>query len=368
MLLRLGFEKQPPSGIQRPARSWPTGAHNSSARRNVENRIVKARSVARRDIAAILALSEQNHLTTLLRRNPSTASSWWSTKRVQSERSASNQSAYLYWFSVQKSHSWWFDSAAAPWLLGAGVVAAAGTGWFFTVGPGAGGGISRSRTRVSAGESEHVHAEAVEGVASDRRVTLSTVSRLMEEARFPAAGVSSLDFKNAMKHVLGKDAPHGEVLAAWFSMFDSDGDGRISGGEFLAVAAVLAAPDVAVAPSADAGAAQPLPKGCSEADVARLVFDAWDKNRNGVLTRAEVSSALRRLPITRSDMQVIMGLLFPPAESVPERILRLDMAQRTLAVRVLRSRLDMDTLQKRVFCDELLLSQLLQELVRESKL
>jgi len=263
----------------------------------------------------------------------------------------------------------WFDSAAAPWLLGAGVVTAAAAGWFFTVGPGAGEGISQSHTRVSAGEAEHVHMEPVEGVASERRVTLSSVQQLMKEAQFPQGGVSSLDFKNAMKHVLGKDAPHGEVLTAWFSMFDSDGDGRISGSEFLAVAAVLAAPDKAVAPpSGNSAAARPLPKGCSEADVARLVFDAWDKNRNGVLTRAEVSSALRKLPITRSDMQVIMGLLFPPAESVPERILRLDMAQRTLAVRVLRSRLDMDTLQKRVFCDETLLKRLLAELVRESKL
>ena len=252
-------------------------------------------------------------------------------------------------------------------------MAAAGTGWYFTVGPGAGEGISQSHTRVSAGEAEHVHTEAVEGVASDRRVTLSTVRRLMDEAAFPAAGVSALDFKNAMRHVLGANAPHGEVLTAWFSMFDTDGDGRISGGEFLAVAAVLAAPDQQVPPPStgegqEHSAARPLPTGCSEADVARLVFDAWDKNRNGVLTRAEVASALRRLPITRSDTQVIMGLLFPPAESVPERILRLDMAQRTLAVRVLRSRLDMDTLQKRVFCDEQLLSKLLQELVKESKL
>ncbi len=252
------------------------------------------------------------------------------------------------------------------------MVVAAGTGWYFTVGPGSGEGIRQSHTRVTAGESEHVYAEPVDGVSADRRVTLSRVEQLLKEAQFPQGGVSSLDFKNAMKHVLGPNAPHGEVLAAWFSMFDADGDGRITGSEFLAVAAVLAAPDNTPPAAGDheqlSTAARPLPKGCSEADVARLVFDAWDKNRNGVLTRAEVASALRRLPISRSDTQVIMGLLFPPAESVPERILRLDMAQRTLAVRVLRSRLEMDTLQKRVFCDASHLTRLLDELVTESKM
>lgn len=275
----------------------------------------------------------------------------------------------------------WFDSPSAPWLLGALAVAGTSAAWYYTVGPGGGtGGVQQSHTRLTPAQSCPVTVLPVPGVSPADRVTLSEVEGLMAAVSFPARGISVLDFKAAVKGVLGADTPHGEVLSAWYAIFDADGDGAISGREFLAVAAMLAAPDdpTVAAASAAAGsggeeeaeeqprAARPLARGCSEADVARLVFDAWDANRNGVVSRGEVASALRRLPLSRGDTAVIMGLLFPPSADMPDRITRLEMAERTLAVRVLRSVLELDTLAARIFASRAALTAFLQALAEEA--